>query len=72
MPQTSPAIANLEAAQQHAFAIRPKAGGFPVLAEVLRQAGVQKTLWDLPSAQSIFLTRLGPEHYTDPYPAVAV
>jgi len=60
MPPTSPAIANLEAAQQHAFAIRSKAGGFPVLAEVLRQAGVQTNVWDLPAAQSIFLTRLGP------------
>ena len=39
----------------HAMAHRPKVGGFPFLAECLRQAGVQKNLWALPGAQSIFV-----------------
>lgn len=38
----------------YAQSIRPKIGGFPVLAEVLRQAGVQTNRWFLPSCQSIF------------------
>ena len=42
-------------AQKHAMSIRPKEGGFPVLAEVLRQAGVHINSWSLPSCQSIFL-----------------
>jgi uncharacterized protein YbcV (DUF1398 family) len=60
MTASSPAIESVKAALRHAFAIRPKVGGFPVLAEVLRQAGVRKNIWDLPSAQSIYLTELGP------------
>jgi uncharacterized protein YbcV (DUF1398 family) len=56
----SKAIENLQAAQQRAMAIRPKVGGFPYLAEVLRQAGVIRNLWFLPACQSIFLTSDGP------------
>jgi uncharacterized protein YbcV (DUF1398 family) len=56
----SKAIENLEAAQQRAIAIRPKVGGFPYLAEALRQAGVTRNLWSLPACQSIFLTNDGP------------
>jgi uncharacterized protein YbcV (DUF1398 family) len=56
----SKAIENLQAAQQRAMAIRPKAGGFPYLAEALRQAGVTRNLWFLPACQSIFLTDDGP------------
>ena len=56
----SKAIDNLQAAQQRAIAIRPKVGGFPYLAEVLRQAGVTRNLWYLPSCQSVYLTDLGP------------
>ena len=41
------------------MAVRPKAGGFPYLAEALRQAGVTRNLWSLPSRQSLYLTRLG-------------
>lgn len=48
----SRAIEKLEAAQKRAMAIRPKVGGFPYLAEVLRQAGVKRNLWFLPSCQS--------------------
>jgi len=56
----SKAIENLQAAQQRAVAIRPKVGGFPYLAEALRQAGVTRNFWSLPSCQSIFLTNEGP------------
>lgn len=55
----SQAIDNLQAAQQKAMAIRPKVGGFPYLAEVLRQAGVTRNLWFLPACQSLYLTELG-------------
>jgi uncharacterized protein YbcV (DUF1398 family) len=56
----SKAIENLEAAQKRAMAIRPKVGGFPYRAESLLQAGVIRTLWDLPSCQSIYLIQEGP------------
>src|SRR5215831_4959465 len=56
----SKAIENLQAAQQRAMSIRPKIGGFPYLAEALRQAGVTRNQWSLPSCQSIFLTNEGP------------
>ncbi len=52
-------IDKLTAAQQYAISIRPKAGGFPVLAEVLRQAGVKINRWFLPSCQSVYLTEDG-------------
>lgn len=41
-------------AQERALAICPKVGGFPVLAEVLRQAGIKLNRWVLPSCQSIY------------------
>jgi uncharacterized protein YbcV (DUF1398 family) len=56
----SKAIENLQAAQQRAMAIRPKVGGFPYLAEALRQAGVTRNLWFLPACQSLYLTKDGP------------
>jgi uncharacterized protein YbcV (DUF1398 family) len=56
----SKAITDLQAAQQRAMAIRPKVGGFPYLAEALRQAGVTKNVWCLPSCQSLYLTNSGP------------
>ena len=56
----SKAIENLQAAQKHAMAIRPKVGGFPYLAETLRRAGVTRNIWSLPACQSIFLTDKGP------------
>jgi uncharacterized protein YbcV (DUF1398 family) len=52
----SSAIENLQAAQRHAMTIRPKVGGFPVLAETLRGAGVHRNRWSLPSAQSLYVT----------------
>lgn len=49
----------LLAAQQHAIATRPKIGGFPYLAEVLKQAGVEKNTWSLPSCQSVYIMKQG-------------
>jgi len=56
----SKAIENLQQAMERAAAIRPKVGGFPYLAETLRQAGASRNLWCLPSCQSMFLTAEGP------------
>src|SRR5208282_6560854 len=56
----SKAIENLQAAQKRATAIRPQVGGFPYLAEALRQAGVRRNLWYLPALQSIYITDEGP------------
>jgi uncharacterized protein YbcV (DUF1398 family) len=56
----SKAIENLQQAMERAAAIRPKVGGFPYLAEMLRQAGVTRNVWALPSCQNIFLTAHGP------------
>jgi uncharacterized protein YbcV (DUF1398 family) len=55
----SKAVENLIKAQQFAINIRPKIGGFPYLAEVLKKAGVTRNIWSLPSCQSIYLTRYG-------------
>ncbi len=49
----------LTQAQKHAMAIRPKVGGFPVLAEVLRQAGALTNRWTLPSCQSVYRMNQG-------------
>jgi uncharacterized protein YbcV (DUF1398 family) len=56
----SRAIDNLTEAMKTAQANRPRVGGFPYLAEVLRKAGVTRNIWSLPSAQSLFLTEQGP------------
>lgn len=56
----SKAVEILLAAQQKAMKIRPKVGGFPYLAETLRAAGVTRNLWNLPSCQSLYLTKAGP------------
>src|SRR6202453_792181 len=56
----SEAIERLQAAQQRAVAGRPKVGGFPYLAETLRQAGVTRNQWFLPACQSLYLTQEGP------------
>ncbi|VEB36750.1 Phage envelope protein [Legionella sainthelensi] len=52
-------IEKLTEAQKYAISIRPKIGGFPVLAEVLRQAGVTTNHWSLPSCQSIYIMNEG-------------
>lgn len=55
----SKAIENLQSAQQRAMAGRPKIGGFPYLAETLREAGVTRNIWSLPACQSLYLTTKG-------------
>lgn len=57
---SSAAVANLQDAQARAIAVRPKVGGFPVLAKVLHDAGVQRNEWFLPAAESVYLTDHGP------------
>lgn len=47
-------IDKLIEAQKHAMSIRPAIGGFPVLAEALRQVGIKINRWHLPSCQSIY------------------
>ena len=54
------AIENLKSAFERGMAGRPKVGGFPYLAEALREAGVTRNLWSLPSCQSLYLTDKGP------------
>jgi uncharacterized protein YbcV (DUF1398 family) len=56
----SKAISNLEDAQHRAMAGRPKVGGFPYLAEILRRAGVARSVWSLPACQCLYLTHDGP------------
>jgi uncharacterized protein YbcV (DUF1398 family) len=56
----SKAIDKLMEAMQFAEKNRPRVGGFPYLAEVLRKAGVTNNVWSLPSCQSLFLTQEGP------------
>jgi uncharacterized protein YbcV (DUF1398 family) len=55
----SKAIENLIQAQKFAMSIRPKVGGFPYLAEALRQFGITRNVWQLPSCQSVYLTKYG-------------
>lgn len=57
--RTMTTVQNLEAAFARAMAIRPKVGGFPYLAEILRQAGVTRNEWQLPSCQSLYYTETG-------------
>lgn len=52
-------VAKLMDAQKQALSLRPKIGGFPVLAAVLYQAGVELNRWSLPSCQSIYLLKEG-------------
>lgn len=56
----SKAIENLMEALNRAEKIRPRVGGFPYLAEVMRLAGVTRNVWSLPGCQSVFLTQDGP------------
>lgn len=55
----SRAVENLLKAQEWAMSIRPKVGGFPYLAEALRRAGIIRNIWNLPSCQSVYLTKQG-------------
>lgn len=56
----SKATENLMEALERAEKIRPRVGGFPYLAEVMRLAGVTRNVWSLPGCQSVFLTQDGP------------
>ncbi len=49
----------IQNAHRRAGEIRPAVGGFPVLAEVLRQAGVRRNEWTLPVCQSVYVTDAG-------------
>lgn len=51
----SPSQSKLQSALQYAFAHRPRVGGFPFLAECLSLAGVERNVWSLPAAQSIYV-----------------
>ena len=55
----SHATDHLLSALDHAMAIRPRVGGFPVIAEVLRNAGVSRNEWFLPAATSLYETTPG-------------
>jgi uncharacterized protein YbcV (DUF1398 family) len=50
---------SVQSAQRKAARIRPKVGGFPVLAEVLRQAGIHRHERTLPAGQSVYVTDRG-------------
>ncbi|VEE03076.1 DUF1398 domain-containing protein [Legionella longbeachae] len=52
-------IEKLTEALKYAISIRPNIGGFPIIAEVLRQAGVETNRWSLPSCQSIYIMSEG-------------
>lgn len=56
---TTEAVENLQAAQQRAMADPPQTGHFPRLAATLHAAGVRVNEWNLPSAQSTWVTDLG-------------
>lgn len=49
----------IASAFQWAFQNRPKVNGFPYLAEALRQAGVLRYVYQLPSGQCLFHTADG-------------
>lgn len=49
----------LQKAMDFAIIHRPSVGGFPFLAECLRQAGVTHNVWTLPDAQSVYLLEGG-------------
>ncbi|MEU1201569.1 DUF1398 family protein [Streptomyces sp. NPDC005813] len=54
------AISTLQSALERAAAIRPEVGGFPYLAESLRQAGVLRCTMAVPSNAMLYLTDAGP------------
>ncbi|MFG2233199.1 DUF1398 family protein [Streptomyces sp. NPDC048723] len=54
------AVTIVQAALEHAAAVRPEVGGFPYLAEALRQAGVTRCRMAVPSNAMLYLTDAGP------------
>lgn len=59
---SSGAVAILAAALARAQAAPPAEGGFPRLAEILRQAGVRGYVVDVPSGSSVYLLDAGDVH----------
>ncbi|HJK88210.1 MAG: hypothetical protein LF888_00265 [Candidatus Megaira endosymbiont of Mesostigma viride] len=58
-------------AQQYAISIRTKAGGFPILAEVLRQAGVIEYEVDFITRKVTYYGVNG-ESYLEEYPTIEI
>ncbi len=56
----SKAVQTVLAAHAKAMRVRPKIGGFPYLAEAYREGGVISNTFNLPSGQSIYITKNGP------------
>ncbi|MFE2117605.1 DUF1398 family protein [Streptomyces microflavus] len=56
---TTDAISRLQAAMERGAAARPKAGGFPYLAESLRRAGVSHCRMAVPANAFLYLTEHG-------------
>lgn len=52
-------IDKVTAAVAHGARIRPEIGGFPHLAEAMRQAGITKNYFDVPSTSMVFVTAEG-------------
>lgn len=55
----SSAIEKLQAAHERAAELRPRTHGFPLVAEVLRQAGVNRYHHSIPSGTTLYLTDAG-------------
>ena len=55
----SNAIDVLQQAMGKAMENRPQVGGFPFLAQYLKEAGVIRNVWHLPSCQSLYITKQG-------------
>ncbi|WP_042435943.1 DUF1398 family protein [Streptacidiphilus anmyonensis] len=56
---TTDTVSRLQAALERGAAVRPKVGGFPYLAESLRQAGVTHCRMAVPAGAFLYLTRHG-------------
>jgi len=52
-------VETITAATAYAAAVRPRVGGFPYLAEALRQAGVTAYFFDVPSMSVVYATGQG-------------
>lgn len=50
---------NIQRAMLRASQVRPKVNGFPYLAECLRQEGITKNIWHLPSCDSFYFSEAG-------------
>lgn len=62
----STTIRIIEQALQKGMKVRPQIGGFPYLAEALREAGVLLNEWILPSCQSLYHTHQGSVIFPNP------